>query len=498
MAGERILIVEDDAIIADTLRGMLLDGGYGEPVVVASGEAGIEAVDSQSVSLVLMDIRLAGKLDGIATAERIRSCSDLPIVYLTAYDEDSLLARAKLSVPYGYLVKPVSGRELKATVEMALHRHAVDKSLAESERALRESEEESRALLELGGRSGEAIVMLRDDHRGVGMCVYANEPLCEMTGYTQEEILSLSFFDLVHPRDREEALEHHRQRIAGSVMLGFSETTLVRRDGREVPVESTFAYSFYRGQPVDVGYIRDIAGRRMVEEHIIVTERLAAMGAMAAGVVQQIDVAVGSVIEAAERLSNRLDLVPEVMHLSHAIRDDANTVGDAVHRLALFAQDHGKGAVRIDVNETIESVLQLRPQSPGLDGIRVRKTLASDLPFVVANGFQMRQVFLNIVTNSEYFMLQANQGGLLTITTERQGDVVRVQFVDNGPGMAAGNLEGLLGPSLVSSSPVRSAGFGLDVCRRIVGESGGVVSVLNETGKGTTYVVDLPCAADSE
>jgi CheY-like chemotaxis protein len=101
MVGERILIVEDDAIIAETLRCMLVDGGYGEPVVVASGEAGIDAVDSHPLSLVLMDIRLAGILDGITTAERIRTSSDLPVVFLTAYDEDSLLERAKLSVPYG-------------------------------------------------------------------------------------------------------------------------------------------------------------------------------------------------------------------------------------------------------------------------------------------------------------------------------------------------------------------------------------------------------------
>jgi len=86
---------------------------------------------------------------------------------------------------------------------------------------------------------------------------------------------------------------------------------------------------------------------------------------------------------------------------------------------------------------------------------------------------------------------------LLAVTTERHGDVVRVSIEDNGPGMAAGSGDVLLGPSLSSLSPLHGVGFGMQVCRSIVEEAGGVVRVSNEQGKGTTYVVELPCGNDA-
>ncbi len=129
MRNATILIVEDDAILAMNLRRMIALMGYTVAGSVATGEKALALLAKNSVDLVLMDIELAGTMDGITTAETIYSTLDIPIVFLTGFSQDPYLKQAKIAAPYGYLVKPVPERELAATLEMALHRHKLDREL---------------------------------------------------------------------------------------------------------------------------------------------------------------------------------------------------------------------------------------------------------------------------------------------------------------------------------------------------------------------------------
>ena len=127
-----ILIVEDDAILAMALRGKISRLGYNVVGPFAFGEEAIAFLPGRQVDLVLMEIELAGDMNGITTAEILLGMSDIPVVFLTAYSQNGLLEQAKTVSPYGYLVKPVSDQALAATVEMSLHRHKVDLELKES------------------------------------------------------------------------------------------------------------------------------------------------------------------------------------------------------------------------------------------------------------------------------------------------------------------------------------------------------------------------------
>ena len=142
MLNETILIVEDDGILVAQLQDRLTSLGYTVLGPVDSGEAAIAAVKAQPPDIVLMDIMLAGAMDGITAAGRIQSTADIPIVYLTGYSQDLLLQQAKVTAPYGYLVKPVSERELAATLEMGLYRHTLDRRLRESEEEIRRKAKE--------------------------------------------------------------------------------------------------------------------------------------------------------------------------------------------------------------------------------------------------------------------------------------------------------------------------------------------------------------------
>lgn len=137
MKNHRILIVEDDAISVASLRQIVEQMGYMVAGMAATGEEGISLAISENPDVVLMDIRLRGEMSGIEAAEQIRSQSDIPIIYLTAYSEDNLLNEASVTQPYGYLVKPVRDRELRASIETALYKAEADRQLKHLNQMLR-------------------------------------------------------------------------------------------------------------------------------------------------------------------------------------------------------------------------------------------------------------------------------------------------------------------------------------------------------------------------
>ena len=134
MGKARILLVEDEFIVAESIRNVLRNLGYHVIGHVPTGEEAIEKVDKSRPDLVLMDIVLAGDIDGVEAAGEINKRFDIPVVYLSAHSEKSFMERAKITEPFGYLLKPFQTRELRSTIEMALYKHKQDGKLKVSER----------------------------------------------------------------------------------------------------------------------------------------------------------------------------------------------------------------------------------------------------------------------------------------------------------------------------------------------------------------------------
>jgi len=133
----KILVVEDESLIAAHIEENLIALGYRVPGIANSGVQALRLVHETQPDLILMDITLKGDMDGIAVARQVRSTLKIPVVYLTAHADDATLKRARLTEPYGYILKPFSDRELKTTIEMALYKHQMEMKLHESEQWLR-------------------------------------------------------------------------------------------------------------------------------------------------------------------------------------------------------------------------------------------------------------------------------------------------------------------------------------------------------------------------
>lgn len=131
MTAPTILVVEDDAIIARHLQFVLRKLGYTVDTIISSGEEAVQKVPELLPDLILMDIHLAGEMDGIQAVEEILKIQKIPIIYLTAYAGDDLLKRARVTAPSGYILKPFEDRHLHATIEMALEKHQLENQLQE-------------------------------------------------------------------------------------------------------------------------------------------------------------------------------------------------------------------------------------------------------------------------------------------------------------------------------------------------------------------------------
>ena len=167
MTQTRILVVEDESIVALDIQDRLESLGYEVPATVASGEKAIEQAGLLRPDLVLMDIQLQGRMDGVEAADQIRRRFGIPVIYLTANADHPTVQRAKFTEPFGYVIKPFEERELHTTIEVALYKH-------QAEQTLKESEERYRLLAEL---SPEAIIVQSDD--GI---VYANPAAASLFG----------------------------------------------------------------------------------------------------------------------------------------------------------------------------------------------------------------------------------------------------------------------------------------------------------------------------
>lgn len=135
----RILVVEDESIVAFNLQQRLEQLGYDVRAVAVSGAESLDLIHELLPDLVLMDTHIQGNMDGIEVASQLRETHPVPVIYLTVYAEDAILERARQTRPYGYLLKPISERELHATIQMAFERHKLELELLDKQQRLQEA-----------------------------------------------------------------------------------------------------------------------------------------------------------------------------------------------------------------------------------------------------------------------------------------------------------------------------------------------------------------------
>ncbi|MBN2227443.1 MAG: PAS domain S-box protein [candidate division Zixibacteria bacterium] len=260
MTDINVMVVEDESIIAMDIKDTLLRLGYQVPAVVATGRQAVFKAGECKPDLILMDIRLRGDMDGVTAAEQIKTKYAIPIVFLTAYADNDTLQRAKITEPYGYLMKPFEERDLHTTVEMALYRHRMELRLRDSERYLEAT---------LTG-IGEAVIATDN-----GAHIRFINPAAErLMGIKALAGLGKKLDDLFSIHDRKEDLicVDILERVLrdGRVYATSDETIVIDMQGREIPIAGTVApiQDEHGARKGVVAAFRDITNRQRAQRQL--------------------------------------------------------------------------------------------------------------------------------------------------------------------------------------------------------------------------------------
>ena len=223
-----MLIVEDEAIISMELESNLQNLGYEVTSIVDTGEKALEKAEVDKPDLILMDIRIKGEMDGINTAEVIRNKFGIPVIFLTAYLDQDRIERAKITKPFGYVLKPIQERELKVTLEMALYVSKVDAERRQMEETLRFEKARAQQYVEVAG----VLLIALDIH---GCITLVNPKGCEILGYRQSELIGRNWFgDFLASENIDEVKQVFDQMIHGNVEpVEYYENPIIRKDGSQ-------------------------------------------------------------------------------------------------------------------------------------------------------------------------------------------------------------------------------------------------------------------------
>jgi len=251
------------------------------------------------------------------------------------------------------------------------------------------------------------------------------------------------------------------------------------------------------------GIARDITQRKKMEEEKKELEqksqlasRLATVGEMASGVAHEINNPLTGVIGFSQLLAQREDIPEDTKQQLEIIAEGSQRVASIVSRLLAFARQHKPEQSYIDINELLENTLKLRAYEIRTSDIELSTRLDSALPRTMADGAQLQQVFLNIIINAETEMKEVHGKGKLVVKTEAIDDTIRISFKDNGPGISPENLDRLFDPFFTTREVGKGTGLGLSICHGIITEHNGKIYARSNSGKGATFVVELPVVAE--
>ena len=473
MESINIMLVEDEEITAEITRRNLERWGYVVSAVVPSGEKAIKHAEAVTPDLVLMDIGLQGDIDGIQAAQRIRECFHIPVIYLTASDDAETLARAKLTGPFGYIIKPIEETQLRATIDLALYKHEVEKKL-----------QFQNAVLAAQNEASPDGILVEDEN---GKWVSFNQRFIEMWNIppevaalkSSEHALAWVLDMLVNSDQVVSQVEYLYEHLNEP---SHEEIELV--DGRTF--ERYSAPMFGRGHRYcgRVWYYRDITERKQHEQELLEARTLSSLSRTTASIAHEMRTPLTATEMDLEYIADELpdgELKDLVLDAQESIRETLLII----RTMMKVYRGENQAIAQTDLNQELsDAVLLLGEKTKGVD---IKYDFTDDAKTRLRGN--VSRIFVNLIGNA-LDALQ-NQGRLiLTNRLIKEHFVVTVE--DNGSGIPPEIVGKIFEPEFTTKKSGEGTGLGLWIVKQAVDRIGGRISVESEPGKFTRLIVAIP------
>ncbi len=348
--------------------------------------------------------------------------------------------------------------------------------------ALARSEARYRNLFE---SASDAIVTLDAN----GRFTTFNHAAENISGYPRQELVGQWFAPLLPDDELPKALMHFQKALAGET--GLFETTFIRKDREYRTIQVT--YSTPQRDEEVLCVIRDVTDQKMLQEQLIQSEKMSAIGQLVSGVAHELNNPLAGISAFAQLLLTEKRFPPDQRTAAEMIYAEARRASRIVQNLLTFARQHKPERTPTGVNQVLDDTLELRGYELRVRGIEVTRDYDEQIPETMADAHQLQQVFLNLVTNAEQAMEKSpRESQRLIVRTRRMGAVIRIDVEDTGPGIPPNLLERIFNPFFTTKPTGSGTGLGLSISLGIVREHEGRIWAENAPQGGARFIVEVP------
>lgn len=486
-----VLIIEDDKGMCKTLSHIFELDGY-RVSTASTGSEGAARIKEGSFNVAVLDIRLPD-IDGVELLEIIKKTEpDLSVVMMTAYASVENAIKALNEGADAFVTKPFNIEELRAVVKKSIEKQRLSDEKKRLEKELKDSLEKYIGLFE-SINDAVAVFMFPDGE----LSIY-NTRFSGLLGYSEQELKGRKLSDLIHLEDLSAAQERFEKRMSGKAVEDIYELRALNKDGEVIFLEISDRPYYQKGEAVGVEFImRDISERKKIEEQLIQSEKLRVMGQLASGVAHDFNNALAIILGNTELLARQVDILsPEQIRKQlKVVEIAAIDAAETVRRIQEFTRIRAdKEFSKVDINEIVEEVKEMskprwkdQAHEMGIN-IELMTVLSKDLPFIMGNPSELREVLTNIIFNSIDAM---PVGGKIVIETRALDKEVQILVTDTGVGIPRELKRRIFDPFFTTKGVV-SDGLGLSIAYSIISRHGGIIDIESEEGKGTTVTIKLP------
>jgi len=364
------------------------------------------------------------------------------------------------------------------------------------QQALKESEERYRSFVET---ARSAIIAVEGD----GKITLFNPAAEKIFGYSAEEMINSQFSSLF-PAGQKDALRLELGKGSGVTALRgtTAELTALNKHGEEFPIDVSFSTCRVDGRPITTAIIFDITERKSLQEQLLQSAKLAAIGELISGVTHEVNNPLAVVIGYSEMLLSESEMNAESKEAVRSIHGEAERAKKVIQNLLSFARKHSPKKEVIQVNDILEKTLGLTDYERRKNGVKIMRDLDPDLPETVGDPNQLQQVFLNIIINAQHAMMDMPDERRITVRTrlkEKPGvssagtpSVIEIAFEDNGPGIPENVVKKIFDPFYTTKPKGKGTGLGLSVSFGIIRDHGGTIQVKPNEERGVTFYIEIP------